>query len=64
MGKIFWENFFGRIFWQEFFERIFFLGGFFLGGNFWEEFFVYILKSAKVFEYGRNLFVCQDFGFC
>ena len=28
--------------------------------------FVYIasLKSAKLFEHGRNLFVCQDFGFC
>ena len=41
-----------------------FFGGFFLGGFFWEDFFeeeffgrnslFTLLKSAKVFEYGRN----------
>ena len=38
-------------------------------GNFLEDFlgrnsFFTLLKSTKLFEYGNNLFVCQDFGFC
>ena len=50
-----------------------FLEGFFgrkiFGGFFWEDFFgrnsfFTLLKSTKLFEYGNNLFVCQDFGFC
>ena len=75
-GGIFWEKFFGRIFlggffWEDFFGRIFwedFLGGFFgrifLGGFFGRNSLFTLLKSAKLFEYGRNWFVCQDFGFC
>jgi hypothetical protein len=55
LGKKFWEDFLGG-----FFLGGFFLGGFFLGRIFFgEEFFgrnslFTLLKSAKVFEYGRN----------
>ena len=52
---IFLENFFCRIFLGGIFWEVF------LGGIFCEEFFVYIAKLAKLFEYGRNWFVCQDF---
>jgi hypothetical protein len=64
LGGIFQVKFFGRIFlggifWKEFFKNNF------LGGILWEEFFgrnslFTLLKSAKLFEYGRNWFVCQD----
>ena len=55
------EDFFGGFFWRMF-----------LGGFFWEEFFgrnflggiLTLLKSATLFEYRTNWFVCQDFGFC
>ena len=58
-----WE-FFWEILWEEFFVRNFF------GGIIWEEFFgsiflggiLTLLKSAKLFEYGRNWCFCQDFG--
>ena len=50
--RYFLEDFFGRIFWEEFFKRNF------LGG------ILTLLTSAKLFEYGRNWIVCQDFGFC
>jgi hypothetical protein len=67
----FFQKFFGNfmyfwgIFWKLFgiFFGVFF-GRNFLGEILWEEFFVYILNSAKLFEYRRNWFVCQDFGFC
>ena len=71
--RYFWGRFFldfSWIFLMEFFWRIFrrnFLGGFFgrifLGGFSWEEFFVYIwlLKSAKLFESERDWCFCQDF---
>ena len=42
-------EFFGRIFWEDFFGR--------------NSLFT-LIKAAKLFEYGRNLFVSQDFGFC
>ena len=59
---IFLEDFFGGIIWEVFFMINFwedYLGGFFLGGIFWEEFFgrnslFTLLKSPKLFEYGRN----------
>ena len=38
-----------------------------MGGFFWEEFFwedFWEEFNKKLFEYGRNLFVCKDFGFC
>ena len=65
----FLEDFLGGIFWEEFLEGIFgrnFFGRIFLeevfGRNFWEDFFgrnslggiLTLLKSAKLFEYGRN----------
>ena len=65
MEEFFWKNFFGRIFLEEFFRRNFWVD--FLGGFFWEEFLceefcgrnslggiLTLLKSAKLFEYGRN----------
>ena len=51
-GRIFLEGIFGRIFWEDFFGRNS------LGGN------LTLLKSANLLEYGWNVFVCQDFGFC
>ena len=49
------EKFFGRIFWETF-----------LGGTFWEDFLGgnSLFTLLKLFEYARNLFVSQDFGFC
>jgi hypothetical protein len=44
------RGFFGRILWEDFLERNFF--GRIFGRN------------STLFEYGRNLFVCQDFSFC
>ena len=63
-------NFLGGFFRSNFLGG-FFLGGFFLedffGGFFWENFLgrnslFTLLKSAMLFEYGRNWFFCQDFG--
>ena len=56
LGGLFWRNFFGRIFLEEVFGRNFF------GRIFREDFFgrnslrgiLTLLKSAKLFEYGRN----------
>ena len=60
MGKDFFEDFFGRIFWENF------LGGFFCEEFFCEEFFGRdFLRGILWMEFfRRNLFVCQDFGFC
>ena len=55
-GGLFGRNFFSGIFWEKFFGGVFWED--LLGGFFWEEF------NKKLFEYGRNLFVCKDFGFC
>ena len=49
-------------FWGDFFGRIFF-GGIFLEEFFGSNSYFTLLKSAKLFEYGTNWFVCQDFGF-
>ena len=51
------EDFFGGIFLEEFFGRNF-LGGFFWKEFFLEDFLFTLLKSAMLFEYGRNGFVC------
>jgi hypothetical protein len=64
LEECFWRNFFkgfflekcfGEIFWEDFIVRNF-LGGFF-GRN-------SLFKLLKWFEYERDWFVCQDFGFC
>ena len=71
-------NFSGGLFWRIYFDGIFlveFLGGFFRRIFFeefiLEEFFGRIFArifceefNEKLFEYGKNLFVCQDCGFC
>ena len=67
MGIVF--EIFREFFWRIFLRGIFledFFGRNFLGGFFREEFFgrnclFPLLKSAKLFEYERNLFVSQDF---
>ena len=64
-GGLFGRNFFSGIFWEKFFGGVFWedlLGGFFWEEFFWEDFWEEFNK--KLFEYGRNLFVCKDFGFC
>ena len=56
LEEFFLKNLFGGISWEEFFGRNF------LGDIFWEEFFgrnslggnLAMLKSAKLFEYGKN----------
>ena len=50
MGGIFCEKFFGRKLRKKFGRNS-------LGG-------ILCLQLLKLFEYGRNWFVCQDFGFC
>ena len=57
---ILWEDFLGRnflggIFWENFFGRNFLRGIF--GRN-------SLFTLLKLFEYERDWFVCQDFGFC
>ena len=53
MGEIFLEDFFGGIvFGGIFLEEI--LGRIFLGGIFGRNSLFTLLKSAKLFEYGRN----------
>ena len=71
---IFLEDCFGgyiltEFFWWNFWED--FLGGFFFEEFILEEFFGRIFArifceefNEKLFEYGKNLFVCQDCGFC
>ena len=64
-GGLFGRNFFSGIFWEKFFGGVFWedlLGWFFWEEFFWEDFWEEFNK--KLFEYGRNLFVCKDFGFC
>ena len=76
LGRNFFEgSFLEELFWRKFLEGIFgkiFLGGIFVR-NFLRGFFernslggiLTLLKSAaRLFEYGRNLLLCQDFGFC
>ena len=65
-GGLLWRNFFGGIVWEKRFGKIFW-GGFFWEEFFWEEFFwehFWEEFNKKLFEYGSNLFVCKDFGFC
>ena len=54
MDELFWINFLGGFFWKDFNGRNLF------GRN---SLFTF-LKSAKLFEYVRNWFVYQHFGFC
>ena len=54
--EFFGRNILGGSFLEDFLDGIF-LGGLF-GKFFWEEF------NKKLFEYGRNLYLCKDFGFC
>ena len=64
-GGLFGRNFFSGIFWEKFFGGVFWedlLGGFFWEEFFWEDFWEEFNK--KLFEYGSNLLVCKDFGFC
>ena len=64
-GVMFLEKILGGFYWDKFFWRNF-LGGIFGGGIFWEEIFGRnsLFTLLKLFEYERDWFVCQDFGFC